>query len=91
VADREVPRERRQRRLVEDLRDQPHVLEDHDAVAVADRDPRRLLAAVLEREQPVVGELGNLFVGGPDAEDPALVLGSRRVGVQLVSQTSVSA
>src|SRR5690242_21855984 len=35
--------------LVEDLRDQPHVLVDQDLAAVADRDPGRLLAAVLER------------------------------------------
>ena len=40
VADREVALQRGQRGLVEDLRDQAHVLVDQDLAAVADRDAR---------------------------------------------------
>ena len=71
MPDGDVPVQGVEYRLVEDLRDQAHVLVDHDPRAVADRDARRLLAAVLERVQPVVGELGYVLAGGPDAEDPA--------------------
>ena len=66
--------------LVEDLRDQAHVLVDQDLLAVADGDAGRLLAAVLQGVEAEVGELGDLgrvvagAVTGPDAEDPAGVL-----------------
>jgi len=60
--DRDVALQRVQRGLVENLRDQAHVLEHHDLVAVADRDPRRLLAAVLQRVEAEVGELGHVLV-----------------------------
>ena len=42
--------------LVEDLRDEAHVPEHGQAAAVRDRDPGRLLAPVLEREEAEVGE-----------------------------------
>ena len=58
-------------RLVEDLGHQAHVLVDDDPGAVADRDARRLLAAMLERVQAVVGQLGDFLVRCPDAEDAA--------------------
>ena len=48
VADRDVADQAGERRLVEDLGDQAHVLVDEDLPAVADRDAGRLLAAVLE-------------------------------------------
>jgi hypothetical protein len=39
--------ERVQSRLVENLGDQPHVFENHDLRAFADRDSRRLLPTML--------------------------------------------
>ena len=74
--------QRVERGLVEDLRDQAHVLVDQDLFAVADRDAGGLLAAVLERVEPEVGELGDLFTGRPDAEDPARVLRTPVVRVE---------
>ena len=79
MADGDVPVQRVEHGLVEDLGDQAHVLVDHDPGAVADRDARRLLAAVLERVQAVVGELGHILARRPDAEDPAGIPG-RPVG-----------
>ena len=67
--------------LVEDLGDQAHVLDHQDLAAVAHRDARRLLATVLQGVEAEVGELGDLFVGSPDAEDPAGVLGAAVLGV----------
>jgi hypothetical protein len=49
VADRDVPAQRAEHGLLEDLRHQAHVLDHDDLLAVADRDARRLLPAVLER------------------------------------------
>jgi hypothetical protein len=69
-----VPGQRVERGLVEDLRHQPHVLVDQELLAVGGRDARGLLAAVLERVQTEVRELGHLFTGCPDAEDAAGVL-----------------
>ena len=86
MADREVALERLERGLVEDLGDQAHVLVDQDLAAVADRDAGRLLAAVLERVEAEVGELGDVLAGGPDAEDAAGVLGSAVLGVEVVRQ-----
>ena len=77
VADREVALERVERGLVEDLRDQAHVLVDQDLPAVADRDAGRLLAAVLEGVEPEVGQLGDVLARRPDAEDPTHVAESR--------------
>ena len=71
-------------RLVEDLRDQAHVLVDDDPVAVADRYPGRLLAAVLERVQAEVGELGDFLVRGPDAEHAAGVPGRVVGGIEII-------
>ena len=59
VPDREVALQRGEAALVEHLGDEAHVLDDRDRLAVADRDAGRLLAAVLEREQPEVGEVGD--------------------------------
>ena len=73
-----------ERGLVEDLRDQAHVLVDQDLAAVADRDAGRLLAAVLQGVEPEVGELGDVLARGPDAEDAAGVLRALVLGVEAV-------
>ncbi len=91
VADRQVPLERVQRGLVEDLRDQAHVLVDQDLAAVAHRDAGRLLAAVLEGVEAEVGQLGDVLTGRPDTEDPARVLGAPVLGVEVVVEPTVAA
>src|SRR5262249_25108612 len=54
-----------------DLGDKAHFLVNDDPPAIADRDSGRFLAAVLQRVQSVVGELGDVFSRGPDAKDAA--------------------
>ena len=76
VADRDRALERLERRLVEDLRDEAHVLVDEDLAAVAHRDAGRFLPAVLQGVEAEVGELGDFLAGSPDAEHAAGVLGS---------------
>ena len=61
--------------LVEDLANQPEVLEYEDLRPVGDGDARRFLAAVLQRIKAVVGELGHLFARRPDAEYSTLFAG----------------
>ncbi len=61
-----------QRLLVEDLADQPEVLEHQHLGAVCDRDTCGFLAAVLQGVQAVIGELGDLFARRPHAEYAAL-------------------
>ena len=82
MADREMTFERREPALVEHLRDEAHVLDDGDRLAVAHRDAGRLLAAVLQRVEPEIGVVRNRLAGRVDAEDAARVSGSREVGVQ---------
>ncbi len=48
MSDRQVALERGEATLVEHLGDEPHVLDHGDRLAVADRDARRFLAAVLQ-------------------------------------------
>ena len=91
VADREVSAQGGQRALVEDLGHQPHVLVDEEALAVGRRDAGRLLPAVLEGVEAVVGELGDVLAGGPHPEDPAGVLRGLLAGHQVVGQASVTA
>jgi hypothetical protein len=74
VADAEIAVQRGERRLREDLGDEPEVLVDEDVLAVADRDARRFLAAVLLCEEPEVREPRDVLARGPDPEQPALVL-----------------
>ena len=71
VADRELPVEPADVLLAEDLRDEAEVAEDGETAVVRDRDPGRLLAAVLERVQPEVGEARDVAVGSADAEHAA--------------------
>ena len=69
VADGQVALQRREPALVEHLRDEAHVLRDRDRLAVAHRDPGRLLTPVLECEQPEVGQLRDVLAGPVHAED----------------------
>ena len=69
--------------LVEDLRDEAHVAQHRQAAVVGDGDPGGLLAAVLEREEPEVGDARDVALGRADAEDAAhqaTVPSSRRCG-----------
>jgi hypothetical protein len=72
VTDSDVALESGERRLVEDLGDESHVLVDDDARPIGNGDPCRLLAAVLERVKTEEDELGDLFVRGPYAEEATL-------------------
>ena len=78
VTDREVTVERREPALVEHLRDETHVLDDGDGLPVARRDAGRLLAAVLQRVQPEVGEVRDRLAGRIYAEDATRVAGPER-------------
>src|SRR6185436_18825960 len=75
VADCDMAFHRGQGLLVEDLANQPEVLEHEHLRTVGDGDARRFLAAVLKRVQAVVGEFGDLFARRPDAEYATLFAG----------------
>ena len=72
MTDPDVALESGERRLVEDLGDEAHILVDDDARSVGNRDPSRLLTAVLERIKAEEDELGDLFIRGPYAEEATL-------------------
>lgn len=57
--------------LVEDLRDQTHVLDNQNTIARCNRDPCALLPSVLEGVQAEIGYPGDFFSGSINAEDPA--------------------
>ncbi len=78
VADREMAVERGEATLVEHLRHEAHVLDHGDRLAVTRRDPGRLLAPVLERVEPEIGEVRDGLARRVHAEDPAGVPGSSR-------------
>jgi hypothetical protein len=63
VGDRQAAPERRQAPLVEDRGDHPEVLVEHQLLAVADGDPGRFLAPVLEREQSEGRDRGRVRAG----------------------------
>ena len=91
MPDRQVSVSQRvQRRLVEDLGDQPHVFENHDLRAFADRDSRRLLPTVLQGVKPEVGELGDLLVRCPDAEDATCILWPTVPRIDVVVQQAIT-
>ena len=71
VADGHVALKRRQLVLIEDVGDQAHVLDDPQPLPVTDRHPGRLLAAVLQGEQAVVGQERHGKPGSVDAEHAA--------------------
>src|SRR5690606_31885228 len=66
-----------------------HVLEDQDLLAVARGDARGLLAAVLQRVEAEVRELGDLLARREDAEHAALVLRPLLPRQQIVAQPPV--
>src|SRR5690606_22589052 len=80
-----------ERRVVEDLRHQTHVLVDEDLLAVADRDAGGLLAAVLQGVDAEVRQLGDVLTGRPHAEDTTGVLGTLVLGVDGGRQSPVAA
>ncbi|GGR82135.1 hypothetical protein GCM10010284_14330 [Streptomyces rubiginosohelvolus] len=90
MTDRDMALEGTQRRFVEDLRDQSHVLEDQDLGPVAHCDARGFLSAVLQGIQSEIGELGDLFARSPDTEDAASVLGAFLSGEQVVVESSIT-
>jgi hypothetical protein len=91
VPDRDMALKGRERRFVEDLGNQTHVLVDEDLPTVADGDTGGLLSAMLQGVQPEVGQLGDLFARRPDAEDSAGVLRSAVVGIELVGKSPIAA
>ena len=81
MADRHVSAHRLEGLLVEDLAHQSEILVDEHLLAVRDGDAGGLLAAVLQRVQAVVGELGDVLAGSPDTEDAALLDRTDALGV----------
>ena len=73
MADRAVPGQRVEPLVREDVVHQAHALLEPEPLAVARRDARRLLAAVLQGVETEVGEVRGLGVA-EDAEDAALVV-----------------
>src|SRR4029453_13462850 len=53
-----------------DLGHEPHVADDGEPAVLRDRDARRLLPAVLQREEAEVGDAGHAATLGADAEAP---------------------
>jgi hypothetical protein len=85
----DVTAQRGQRRLVEDLGDEAHLLVHDNPAPVADSNAGGLLTAVLQRLQAVVGELRDVLAWRPDAEDSATVsLGSIK-GIKIMRETAV--
>ena len=74
MTDGDVAVQRLKTGFVEHLRDQAHVLVDHDVAAIADGDASGLLAAVLKCIEAEIGELGYLITGSPDSEDATGIL-----------------
>src|SRR6476469_9357576 len=74
VADRHVADQRAQDVLVEYLGDEALVADRHQAAAaLGGRDPRRLLASMLQCEQGEVRQSGDVVLRREDPEDTALV------------------
>ncbi|GAB5903371.1 hypothetical protein OKHIF_14720 [Mycobacteroides chelonae] len=68
MPDRDMSEHGGKRLLVEHLTDQTEILEHNHLRAIGDSDTRGLLAAVLQRVQPVVREFCYFFAGCPDPE-----------------------
>ena len=71
VPDRELSRQRLELLLVEHLGDEPHVADDREPAAVGDSDPRRLLTAMLEREETEVRKTCHVPLARADSEHSA--------------------
>ena len=91
MADGQVPGQGVQRGLVEDLGNEAHVLVDVDPLAVAGCYASRLLTAVLQCIQPVVGEFCYFFTGCPDPEDAACVLRAFFAWEKIMRKFSIAA
>jgi hypothetical protein len=57
--------------LLEDLRDETHVLVDFDAITIGGGDACALLTSMLKRIESKKGDPGDIFAGGIDPEDAA--------------------
>jgi len=57
---------------------------------IADSDPGRFLAAMLQGIEPKVSEFGDLVAGGPHAEDPASILRRLLVRINIVGQPAIA-
>ncbi|GAA1404799.1 hypothetical protein GCM10009639_51040 [Kitasatospora putterlickiae] len=90
MSDGDMPVQRPQGGLVEDLGDESHVLEDENLGAVAHCDARGFLTAVLQGVKAEERELGDLLAGSPDTEDAASVLGAFLAGKKIVVESSVT-
>ena len=84
MPDGDVALHGRQRLLLENLADQAEVLEHQHLGPVGHGDAGGLLAAVLQRVQPEIGEFGDLFAGGPYAEYTAFFAGRVFLGQWLL-------
>ena len=71
MPDRNLAREAGEALLVEDLADETEVAESGQTAPLRDRDPGRLLSAVLEREEAEVRDARHVAVASADAEDAA--------------------
>ena len=71
-----MPGERGKGVFVENLTHEAHVFVDEHLVAVAGRDARGLLAAVLEGVEAEVRQLGDVLARRPHPEDATSILGS---------------
>jgi hypothetical protein len=56
----------------------------HDPSAITDRDAGRLLSAVLQRVESVVGELGDVLPRRPDAKYATSIPRRAVVGIEIV-------
>ena len=81
MPDRQMPFERREVTLVEHLRDEPHVLDHGDRLAIADRDAGGLLPAMLQRVQAQIRLVRDRLPGRVHPEHAA---GFARMIVELV-------
>jgi hypothetical protein len=71
VPDRDLALEAAEVLLVEHLGDETHVAQHRQPAAVGDRDPRGLLATMLECEETEEGHARDVPLGRSDAENPA--------------------
>ena len=71
MADRDLALEPMQLLLVEHLRHEPEVAQCRQPTMLRDSNPRRLLAAVLEREEPEIRQPRDVAFGCVDSEDAA--------------------
>ena len=91
MAHGQMPGQGVQRGLVEDLGNEAHVLVDVDPLAVAGGYASRLLTAVLQCIQPVIGKFCYFFTGCPNTEDATGILGSFFAGKKIMGKFAIAA